>query len=327
MKCVILLPRFARLGFEKRRCCSAVLCIPIACCLSAFSTAGCDGEGGDASVVKRVFGGTGLSPGEFSYPRAIAVSPVDGSVFVCDKTARIQRFSAEGEYEHQWRMPEYKNGKPTGMTVDRKNRLWVADTHYFRIIVFDREGQEVLRFGSQGEGPGQFVFPCSVAIDADGLVYVGEYGGNDRISKFTPEGRYLMSFADKHSGDGWIERPASLTFDQRGVLWVADACHHRICRYSRDGKFLSSFGMPGSASGEVNYPYGVAVECNGTIVVADRGNSRISRFSQDGRFIASWGTPGRAIGQIAQPWGVALASDGGIYCLDSWNNRIQLIHW
>lgn len=288
---------------------------------------GCGGDSGDASAVEKVFGKTGLSPGEFSYPRAIAVSPVDGCVYVCDKTARIQRFSAEGDYEHQWRMPEFKNGKPTGMAVDSNNRIWVADTHYFRVIVYDRDGVELLRFGSHGEGPGQFVFPCSVAIDHEGFAYIGEYGGNDRISKFTSEGKYLTSIADKSTGVGWVERPASLTFDPEGTLWVADACHHRICRFGRDGKFQSAFGKPGEGPGELNYPYGVTIEESGTILVADRGNCRITRFGRDGRFIASWGTPGRAVGQIAQPWGVALGKDGGIYCLDSWNNRVQLIHW
>ncbi|RIK69226.1 MAG: hypothetical protein DCC65_00315 [Planctomycetota bacterium] len=304
----------------------STFCISVTTLLGVL-LAGCGGEAADASAVERVFGGPGLSPGEFSYPRAIAVSPVDGSVFVCDKTARIQRFSPAGEYEHQWRMPEFKNGKPTGMAVDSNNRLWVADTHYYRVIAFDRDGRELLRFGSRGEGPGQFGFPCSVAIDRNGFVYVGEYGGNDRISKFTPDGRFIASFADKGAGEGWVERPASLVFDPDGTLWVADACHHRICRYGTDGRFLIAFGTAGDGPGELNYPYGVAIEGTGTLLVADRGNSRITRFTRDGAFVASWGSPGRAVGQIAQPWGVALDREGGIYCLDSWNNRVQLIHW
>lgn len=304
------------------------LIVSLSVMLTLLLPIGCaDSGSGGAGTVEKVFGKTGLSPGEFSYPRAIAVSPVDGCVFVVDKTARIQRFSADGDYEHQWRMPEYVNGKPTGLFVDSQNRIWVADTHYFRVMLFDRDGKELRRFGSQGEGPGQFVFPCSVTLSRDGTVYVGEYGGNDRISRFTQDGKYLDCIADKSTGDGWVERPAGIAFDENDQLWVADACHHRICLYGKDGKFQRAFGTAGDGQGQFNYPYGLALESGGTLLVADRGNNRISRFQRDGRWLASWGTPGRAEGQIAQPWGVAVSASGGIYCLDSWNNRVQLIDW
>jgi hypothetical protein len=42
-----------------------------------------------------VFGGVGLGPGEFSYPRAITAEP-SGAVYVVDKAGRVQRFAADG---------------------------------------------------------------------------------------------------------------------------------------------------------------------------------------------------------------------------------------
>ncbi|HKQ49104.1 MAG TPA: hypothetical protein VJZ71_13620 [Phycisphaerae bacterium] len=295
--------------------------------ICAIGLVGCDSQPRSEGRVDSVFGGPGLSPGEFSYPRALAVSPVDGCVYVVDKTARIQRFSATGEYQHQWRMPEWTNGKPTGLFVDRTDQLWVADTHYARVMAFDRDGKEMLRFGRHGEGPGEFTFPCSVAVGPDDLVYVGEYGGNDRVNKFTREGTFVGAFADKASGPAWVERPVGLVFDESGDLWVADACHHRICRFGRDGKLLSTFGQPGSEAGQLNYPYGLALEAGGTILVADRGNNRIVRFDRAGKYLGHWGGPGRAVGQLAQPWGVAVSAKGLIYALDSWNNRIQVVEW
>ncbi|MBN2559676.1 MAG: hypothetical protein JXQ75_01930 [Phycisphaerae bacterium] len=294
---------------------------------------GCERAEPDAAAVEVVFGGPGLGAGEFSYPRGIAVSPVDGCVFVVDKspTARIQRFSADGVYQHQWHMPEYEDGKPTGIYVDTLNRVWVPDTHYHRVIVFDRDGGELFRFGEQGEGPGQFTLPTTVAIDRDGYIYVGEFDGqngeNDRISKFSPNRAYLFSFADKSAGEGRVKRPAEIVIDEHDILWVADSCNHRICRYDRDGHFLSAFGSPGTGPQEFKYPFGLAIEESGTLLVADRGNNRIERYDPNGKLLGIWGTAGRARGQIAQPWDVAVAEDGGIYCLDSWNNRVQLIRW
>lgn len=295
--------------------------------LALLLLAGCSPHPSQAGRVDAVFGGPGLSPGEFSYPRALAVSPNDGCLFIVDKTARIQRFSPTGEYQLQWRMPEWINGKPTSLFVDRVDHVWVADTHYARIMVFDRDGKELLRFGKRGEGPGEFTFPCAIAIDHEGVVFVGEFGGHDRISKFTQDGTFIASFADQRSGPAWVERPTGLIFDETDVLWVADSCHHRICRFSRDGKLLSTFGEPGDGPGQLNYPYGLAMESRGTVLVADRGNNRIVRFDRNGRFLGSWGTPGRDVGQLAQPWNVAVASTGRIYALDSWNNRVQIVDW
>ena len=288
---------------------------------------GCERTVPDDHAVEFVFGQTGRADGEFSYPRAISISPVDGRVFIVDKTARIQRFGPDGAFERAWRMPEYANGKPTGLHVDGQNRVWVADTHYARVICYDRDGKELFRFGSAGEGPGEFIFPTSVLVDRDGSIYVGEYGGNDRISKFSPRREYLFSFADKASGEGWVERPTEILCDEGGVLWVADAINRRICRYDRGGRFLSAFPVGESEPGRLSFPYGLALEKKGTLLVADRGNNRIVRFGPGGEVQGVWGVQGRLAGQLRQPWGVAVGAGGRIYCLDSWNNRVQVINW
>ena len=230
-KCRTDFPRFGR---RAPRLFVAVLCVAVAGC------GGRDGGGGgDASAVVTVFGGVGMGRGEFSYPRGLSVSPVDGCVFVVDKAARIQRFSPTGAYEAEWRMPEFELGKPTGLCVDRRNHVWVADTHYSRVIVFDRDGREVLRFGSTGRGAGEFLWPTNICIDeADQTVLVGEYGGNDRVNRYSLTGRFLSSFASGDESAGGTSRPQGLAVDGGGVVWVADAAHHRVCRYNHDGRFL-----------------------------------------------------------------------------------------
>jgi len=282
----------------------------------------------NASSVQVLFGEQGLGNGQFSYPRAIAISPIDGHVVVCDKTARIQRFDPDGRFEAVWRMPEWEFGKPTGMAFDMNGLLWVADTHYNRVIVYDRNGEEQFRFGKYGQGPGEFIFPTSVAWDPDGNIYVGEYGGNDRISKFSPDRKYLMSFGTKSSGDAALERPTQIKFDPRGFLWVSDGCHHRICRFSTDGKLLGSFGRPGSGPGEMNYPYDLDLVPGTThIVVTEHGNNRISEFDDQGRLVRWWGKPGRDRGEIMQPWKAQFGRNGLLYIVDAWNNRVQAVRW
>jgi len=293
-------------------------------CCFWICLSGCAQRGNDSSCVVGVFGETGFGKGEFSYPRAIAISP-SGGVYVADKTGRIQRFDAAGRWQMQWFMPEYQNGKPTGITVDRHGRLFAADTHYNRVIVFDPDGREIGRFGAAGRGAGQFELPTDVAVDSEGFVYVGEYGGNDRISKFTPDWRFVCSFGGPDSGAAALSRPTGLVLDERQELWVADACNHRVCRFDRSGRLLGSFGSLGKGVGQLCYPYDIACLADGTLLVCEYGNSRLQRFDRSGRSLGTWGTAGRRVGQLASPWGVAVGPAGRLYVIDSGNNRIQIV--
>jgi len=291
---------------------------------ACLAVVGCARPPGDASGVTGVFGETGFGAGEFSYPRAVAVGH-DGLVYVADKTGRIQRFDAEGRWQIQWFMPEYQSGKPTGITIDNQGRLFAADTHYSRVIVFDRDGREIGRFGTQGRGPGQFELPTDVAIDREGFIYVSEYGGNDRISKFTPAWQFVCSFGGPDSGDAALLRPSGMVFDEDHDLWVADACHHRICRFDRSGRFLGAFGTLGKEPGRLCYPYDIDRLADGTLLVCEYGNNRLQRFDRSGRSLGTWGTAGRRLGQLAYPWGLAVGPQQRIYVVDSGNNRIQIV--
>ncbi|UCG33481.1 MAG: 6-bladed beta-propeller [Phycisphaerales bacterium] len=271
-----------------------------------------------------VFGETGLGPGEFSYPRAIAVAP-DDAVFVVDKSGRIQRFDPDGNVETVWHMPEYAAGKPTGMTVHPDGRLFVADTHYNRVLVFDRDGEELARFGEAGTGPGQFMLPTDVALDASGRIYVSEYGGNDRISRFSPDFEFELSFGGPESGAARLTRPAGMAFDEEGMLWVADACNHRLCRFNPEGKLLQTIGEMGRDQGQLRYPYDIDLLDDGTLVVCEYGNNRLQWFSPTGESLGIWGGAGRRPGQMAYPWGVARNNAGRLYVVDSGNNRVQAL--
>lgn len=297
--------------------------LALACLFASAVLTGCGGNSPGGSRPELVFGQTGLGPGDFSYPRAITIGP-DGCVFVIDKTARVQRFSPQGQYELGWRMPEWQAGKPTGLTFDSQGRLLIADTHYHRVMIYDRDGKLLTQFGSRGAGPGQFEFLTSVALDREGFVYVSEYGGNDRISKFTPDYKFVTSFGGSDAGDASLLRPESLAFDAEQGLWVADACHHRLCRFSREGKLLSTIGQMGSAPGELRYPYCVRVCRDGNLLVTEFGNNRVQLLTPQGRSLRTWGQPGREPGQLAYPWAAAVAEDGRVYVVDSGNNRIQV---
>jgi len=269
-----------------------------------------------------LFGSSGAGPGEFNYPRAAAKAP-DGTVYIVDKAGRIQRFDEDGRFLLGWTMAETSAGRPTGLGVGPDGSVYAADTHYARVVAFSADGKEIERFGTRGDEPGQFRLPTDVAVDAHGNIYVSEYGGNDRITKFTPKWKPIVSFGGRDSGAARLERPQSLCISRDGTLWVADSCNHRVCHFSADGEFLGAFGKLGAGAGELRFPYNVDELPDGTLVVCEFGNNRVQRFDRAGSSLGIWGTAGRDAGELAYPWALAVVGDGRVFVVDSGNNRVQ----
>ncbi|MHC4066200.1 MAG: 6-bladed beta-propeller [Planctomycetota bacterium] len=292
--------------------------------LLAGALAGCEPPPLSDNGVVGVFGGVGLGSGEFSYPRAIAAGP-DGALFVVDKAARVQRFDAEGTFECAWRMPDKQAGKPVGLTVHPDGRIFVADTHYHRVLVFDRDGSPLDRFGEKGNGPGQFQLPTDVAVDGEGFIYVSEYNGNDRITKWSPDLGYVAAIGEEEVAGHRLARPAAIDIDAQQTLWVADACNHRIVRFSLDGRVLEVFGEMGTEPGQLRYPYDITVTPDDTLLVCEYGNSRLQWFDKQGHSLGTWGGAGRELGRLWQPWGATVGANRRVYVVDSYNSRVQIV--
>ncbi len=274
--------------------------------------------------VVHTFGYQGMGPGEFGYPRAIAASP-DGKLFIVDKTARIQRFDADGNYETGWSMPEYVAGKPVGLSVHADGRVFVADTHYHRVMVFDPDGTELARFGSPGNGDGQFQLPTDVTFDVRGFIYVAEYNGNDRVTKWSRDYQFISSLIDGDIDGRPLRRPSAISIDDQQTLWIADACNHRILRFDLDGNLLAQFGRMGKDPGEMRYPYDLALTPDGDLLVCEYGNCRLQWFDAAGNSLRTWGGPGRQLGELNSPWGATYGPEGRVFVLDSLNARVQKI--
>jgi ABC-type Fe3+ transport system permease subunit/DNA-binding beta-propeller fold protein YncE len=285
---------------------------------------GCERAQTGGPKVVRSFGQTGRGPGEFLYPRAIDRA-ADGTIWVIDKTGRVQHLNPAGESLGGFAMPETDSGKPTGFSIAPDGNLYIADTHYHRIMVYSPAGKLLRQFGTYGQGPGQFIYPTDVAFAPDGRVFVSEYGGNDRVSIFSAAGEFLGSFGSLGDGTGQLSRPSALQVDAaRGRLYVADACNHRIAVYDLQGKLQRYFGSIGEQAGQLRYPYGLSLMKDGRLVVCEFGNNRLQVFDPAGRSLAVLGGPGRQVGELAFPWAVAVDDRGLAYIVDAGNNRIQV---
>jgi len=267
----------------------------------------------------------GVSPGHLNKPRAMAIDKND-LIYIVDITARIQVFTTEGQFLRGWQTPVHDNGRPTGLGIDRHGNLLVADTHYFRVLIYSPAGELLETLGGTlGAEPGEFGLVTSALEDSQGNLYVSEYGEFDRIQKFSPDRKFLLQWGGHGGEPGQFSRPQKMAIDPEDHIWVTDACNHRIQVFDTEGRLISLWGTHGSRPGQLAYPYDLALDGQGHVYVTEFGNHRVQKFTLDGRALGCWGSHGRAPGELFNPWALVRDSRGRIFVLDTGNHRVQRI--
>lgn len=292
--------------------------------LAAF-IAGCGRDVPRGGELEAVWGRHGISDGRLNKPRAMAIDSHD-QLYIVDKTARVQAFTTSGQFLRGWKTPIHEHGCPTGVSISRAGDVMVADTHYFRVLVYSPEGELKRTIGGTlGHAPGEFGLVTDATEDSAGNLYVSEYGEYDRIQKFAPDGTYLLEWGSHGSEPGQFNRPQKMAFDADDHLWVADACNHRIQVFDTNGKPIKQWGHAGAGEGELYYPYSLALDGQGHVYVCEFGNHRVQKFTLDGKSLGCWGREGKAPGELNNPWALVRDSAGRIFVLDTMNHRVQQI--
>ncbi len=298
------------------------LLLPVAVCLLPALLAGCDDT---TTQPQSIWLSTGDAPGQVVYPRAIAYKKSDDTFFVVDRQARVQHIDRNGTVVHAWRMPEWAQGKPVGLSVGPDGNLWVPDTHYHRVIVYTPEGIELKRFGTRGTDPGQFSLVTDIAFDTAGNIYVGDYSDANRVQVFDKDLKFVREIGKTGQADGEFARPQSIAIVD-DELYVADACNNRISVLKLDGTFLRNIGHTGSAPGEFRFPYGLELDQNNNLIVTEFGNMRVQLIERTtGKPLGQWGAPGKLPGELMNPWAAVADTSGRIVIVDAGNNRLQVI--
>ena len=84
----------------------------------------------------------------------------------------------------------YMFGSVVIFNTDEEGNFYVADYDNHRILKYDPEGQHLLTFGREGQGPGEFRSISIPRFDKDRNLYI-TYALNRRISFFDKDGQYL----------------------------------------------------------------------------------------------------------------------------------------
>lgn len=271
-------------------------------------------------------GSRGSEPGNFTWPRGVAVGP-DNSIVVADSSNhRVQVFDQNARFLKEFGSYGSSQGEfdcLAGVAVNRIGQYIIADRYNHRIQVFDPSGMFLRSFGSQGGGDGRFSYPWGVTTDALGFIYVCDKE-NHRVQVFQSDGTFVGKFGSLGSKPGQLEHPHYIAVSSTNRVIVSDSNNHRIQIFDINGKVQTTFGGEGAEEGQFKFPRGVAVDEQGYIIVADSGNNRIQVFQSDGTFLRAFGCWGSMDGEFKGLEGVAVMPNGNILVCDRENHRVQI---
>ncbi len=213
---------------------------------------------------------------------------------------------------------------PTDVAVGGGGRVYVLDGVNHRVVAYNTEGQFQFQFGTQGNAPGQFLYPLGIAADPNGNVYVAD-SGNRRFQVLTANGQPLDAVPLPTTASGPPPDPADVAVDPaRKRLYIADNDNHFIHVYNlADHRFEPTWGSPGQDQRQFRFPFLVEVSAQGYLLVVEPINTRVQVLNPEGKFVGFIGGWGLDPGQLFRPKGVALWRDR-VFVTDSYLGSIQI---
>jgi uncharacterized protein (TIGR03663 family) len=289
-------------------------------------------------------GKPGNAPGQFTYPRSVAVA-ADGTVYVADSgNNRIQVFGADGRFIRQWgstcKLIDSGQGcqgdgrgqfaEPWGVAVAKDGSVYVADTWNHRVQKFDANGNFITMWGVFESTNGElgkaaaFYGPRQIIVSNEGNIGVMDTG-NKRVQVFSPEGKLVGQFGGGGVVDGRFDEPVGLAQDAQGNWYVADTWNHRIQKFDKNYNFVSLFPVAGWPSISVlNKPFLAIDPASNVLYATDPENYRVLAFGLDGTFKLSWGLYGNDAISFSLPTGIAVGPGGKVYVADGDGQRIMV---
>lgn len=213
----------------------------------------------------------------------------------------------------------------------------------------------VLKFGSEGIGPGMFTDARSIGVDASGRIYVGEYTGG-RVQVFDQAGKFITqwSIGDRktilrglaanrkgtvyvvHGGHiyrydgetgqqaGQIQFKGNSGFDDvataadGGLVAAYRSNRDDIVRFDSNGTVVKTLPAAiSSVSGDSELSMRVAIDGLGNIYALGRFNNAVFKFTPEGKFVNRFGGAGDQPGQLRAAYCIAVDGKGRVYVGDT----------
>ena len=188
----------------------------------------------------------------------------------------------------------------TDVAWDSADNTYISDGYInSRIAKVDKNGKWIKSWGENGDKPGQFDHPHSLAIDAQDRIYVADRN-NRRIQVFDTEGKFIRQMTidvpfDPNSAPAIDNKPTgeelkkglfapgapwaiSISPGPTQYLYVADAYPGRIYKLTLDGKVLGVLGESGKQLKQFGWIHELIATSENELYVAELLNWRVQKL-------------------------------------------------
>jgi NHL repeat len=185
----------------------------------------------------------------------------------------------------------------TDVAWDAAGNSYISDGYInSRIAKVDKDGNWLKSWGEPGDQAGQLNTPHSIAVDAQGNVYVADRG-NRRIQVFDGDGKFLREITidlpvDPSARPAIGNKPTATTGTMapgapwaicitpapNQVLYSSDGFPGRIYKLSLDGKVLGVFGKSGKQLGQFGWIHEMACPSENELYTAEILNWRVQKL-------------------------------------------------
>lgn len=208
--------------------------------------------------------------------------------------------------------------RPYGITSDADGRLYIIDTYYKVVRVFDEKRRTYHTFPKRGST--ELTRPIDIVAGTLGRLYVSDSEAGV-IHVYTDAGKQYV----KSIGKGILRRPTGLAFQSAaGELIVADTISSTLVVFNEKTlEVKKTIGKEATGADGFHYPTNIAVSSD-HIYVTDSLNFRIQVLNPDYEFIASFGAAGDIPGNFSRPKGIAVDRAGHVYIVDALFGNVQI---
>ncbi len=241
----------------------------------------------------------------------VAVSPVNGSVFVCDiDNSQIHVFDVERKHVRTFGQRGKGEGQlsfPLGIDISANGQVYVANFGNYCVSLFSEDGTFIRTIGQW-----KLRYPTDVLVHSSGLVYVVDWGNHD-IAVFSQEGELVRTFGSGGGGKGEFQCPCGVAVSPDDHhLYVSDEDSHRVQVFTLEGQYVREFGTD-----QLKCPRSLTVTSDGSVLVADKINNRVAVFDKKGKLVHSIA--------VKDPSGLAIDSRGDLLVTSKQNKCVYYI--
>ncbi len=236
---------------------------------------------GPAGILLRKISVTGI-------PQGIAIT-TSGALWVCQKEfvalydvngAEIKRLgSGKGQFV-----------SASGIAIDDTGLIYVADSKGRCVQVFDADGVYLTRFGSQGSGAGQFLYPAAIVYEKVSKQIVVVDSLNGRVQFFDKSGSFVRSMGGIGTGPLKFIHPQGIAFEYGAGsavrMYICDAMLRNIQAIDPTGAGLFLGYVKGGKGTEHGSPSDLAFDQSAKLlyVVDGLGSVTVYKIS-DGNVV------------------------------------------